>query len=285
MRRTEGDIRTFLKDLPEVPEKTDCYEIRKFSTVYSREPIYILKNCNNNVFLKLNRYDHFLWNQINGRTHFNQFFLLFSKEFGKLPYEYISRFLHKLCLHGFIPNSHIKKTEQKGSILEIKIPLQWLSKFMRDCYHLWGKYLYNWLSLMIIAITCLLGTGFILFYSKETVSSPAKVNYFYLALTCILPIILHEMSHAFTCLYYKRDICDSGLMFYMLLPALYVNTSDIWMEGRIKRFNVSLSGPICDLLMGSLLLLLSFLWPNGSFYFKLGSLLAFTRAMFNFNPL
>jgi len=276
-------IKSF-SDIPEVLVKSTNYEIKQFSNIHSKTPVYILKNKSLCSFLLLNEYDYFIWENIDGTNTISDICLKFLDKYKKLPYEYIFRFIQKICYANLIENYKCENVKRKKSILEIKIPIPFFSRFMFFCYKIFGRFLYNWV--FFIAYGFVISAGLFTFFAtlNQNINIYGMHSYLYAFLACIVPVVIHEMSHAFTCFHYKRTIYDSGFMFYMFIPALYVNTSDIWMEERKKRFMVSFSGPMCDVFMGSLFALI-YVYYKQSPYIYLISCMSFARALFNLNPL
>ena len=276
-------IKSF-SDIPDVLVKSTNYEIKQFSNIHSDKPVYILKNKSLGSFLLLNEYDYFVWENIDGTNTISDIYSNFLDKYKKLPYEYILKFIQKICHANLIVNYKYENVKRKKSILEVKIPILFFSKFMFFCYKIFGRFLYNRAFLTVYGLV--ISVGILTFFAtlNQNINLCAIHSYLYAFLACIVPIVIHEMSHAFTCFYYKRTIYDSGFMFYMFIPAFYVNTSDIWMEERGKRFMVSLSGPMCDAFMGSLFALI-YTYCNHSPYIYIISCMSFARGLFNLNPL
>jgi len=271
-------------DIPEVLIKSTNYEIKQFSNIHSKEPVYILKNKNLGSFLLLNEYDFFIWENIDGTNTISDIYSKILTKYKKFPYEYVLKFIQKICSASLIENYTFKNVKRKQSILEIKIPIPFFSRFLYFCYKIFGRFLYNWVFL--ITYSLVVSVGIFTFFAtlNQNINLHGIYSYLYALLACIIPLVIHEMSHAFTCFYYKRTIYDSGFMLYMFIPAFYVNTSDIWMEERKKRFMVSLSGPMCDVFIGSLFALI-YVYYNQSPYIYLISCMSFARGLFNLNPL
>ena len=103
----------------------------------------------------------------------------------------------------------------------------------------------------------------------------------------VFVILLHEGSHAFAVKAFGREVVRGGFMMYLGMPAFFVDTSDIWMEGRLKRIAVSAAGPASELVIASLLSIFMLAFPDCpanwllfriAFFFYLGVVL-------NLNPL
>ncbi len=273
-----------VSDIPEVLVKCTNHEIKQFSNIHSEKPVYILKNNSLGSFLLLNEYDYFIWKNIDGTSTISDIYLKFSAKYKNIPQEYVFKFIQKICYANLIENYKCENLKRKKTILEIRIPIPFFSRFMFFCYRMFGRFLYNWASLIACGLVISLGIFTFFDTLNQNINICGMHSYFYAFLACIVPVVIHEMSHAFTCFHYKRTIYDSGFMFYMLIPAFYVNTSDIWMEERGKRFMVSFSGPMCDVFIGSLFALI-YTYYSQSPYIYLISCISFARGLFNLNPL
>jgi len=103
----------------------------------------------------------------------------------------------------------------------------------------------------------------------------------------LISFVLHELAHALAVKHYGRRVPRGGVMIYYGMPAAFVDTSDIWLAGQRARIIVSLAGPLCDTLVGSLAAVAAFALPHGlagAAAYKL-AVACYLAALFNFNPL
>ncbi|MBI4672685.1 MAG: hypothetical protein HY741_13585, partial [Chloroflexi bacterium] len=106
-------------------------------------------------------------------------------------------------------------------------------------------------------------------------------------LAAILPIVIHELGHAVTTKHYGCDVPYGGLMLYFGMPAAFVDTSDIWMQGRRARLAVTWAGPYTGLVIGGFGAIVLWLFPDltlAPFIFQMATVAMFT-AVLNLNPL
>ncbi|MGI0486363.1 hypothetical protein ACN4EK_13060 [Pantanalinema rosaneae CENA516] len=107
-------------------------------------------------------------------------------------------------------------------------------------------------------------------------------------LLTLLVVSLHELGHAFTLKHYDRIVPQVGLMFMLLFPAAYVNTTDQYALTRLQRSLVVGAGVICQITLAAIgfwtwQITQTDTWLNtGAFLLMLASL--FTVAI-NLNPL
>jgi len=101
-------------------------------------------------------------------------------------------------------------------------------------------------------------------------------------------ILLHELAHALTCKHYGREVHRGGFMLYFGLPAVFVDTDDMWLADRKARVMVSWAGPLSTLVVAGVCSITLFFLPPGSGLASALYALAFTsylNSFFNLNPL
>jgi len=103
----------------------------------------------------------------------------------------------------------------------------------------------------------------------------------------LLAIVVHEAGHAFTTKHFGREVPRVGVGWYWFGPIAYVDTSDMWLEGRWPRIAVSLAGPYANLVLGGLAALLAWFVPNAILSAALWefALLSYLGVLINLNPL
>jgi putative peptide zinc metalloprotease protein len=103
----------------------------------------------------------------------------------------------------------------------------------------------------------------------------------------LVAILIHEAGHAFTTKHFGREVRRVGVGWYWFGPIAYVDTSDMWLEGRWPRIAVSLAGPYADLVVGGLAALAAWLIPNPILSAALWqfALVSYVGVLVNLNPL
>jgi putative peptide zinc metalloprotease protein len=103
----------------------------------------------------------------------------------------------------------------------------------------------------------------------------------------LIAIVVHEAGHAFTTKHFGREVSRVGLGWYWFGPVAYVDTSDMWLEGRWPRIAVSLAGPYANLVLGGLAALVAWFVPSAVLSAALWefALLSYLAVLLNFNPL
>lgn len=104
----------------------------------------------------------------------------------------------------------------------------------------------------------------------------------------LLVVSLHELGHAFTLKHYNRIVPQVGLMFMVLFPAAYVNTTDQYTLTRMRRSLVVGAGVICQITLAAIGFWLWQLTHPDTWLHILGFLLmvaALLTVALNLNPL
>ena len=105
--------------------------------------------------------------------------------------------------------------------------------------------------------------------------------------TTLIALLVHEAGHAFTTKHFGREVPRVGIGWYWFGPVAYVDTSDMWLEGRWPRIAVSLAGPYTNLVIGSLASIVAWFVPNAVFSAVLWefALVSYLGVLLNLNPL
>jgi putative peptide zinc metalloprotease protein len=110
--------------------------------------------------------------------------------------------------------------------------------------------------------------------------------FFWIPATLVV-LLVHEAGHAFTTKHFGREVPRVGIGWYWFGPVAYVDTSDMWLEGRWPRIAVSLAGPYTNLVIGSLASIAAWFVPNAVLSAVLWefALLSYLGVLLNLNPL
>jgi len=273
------------------------------------EAFYVVKNPARARYMRLSGDDFFLFRNIDGERTVKDLVLLFFKEKKVFAFQRVVTLINELKSKGFLSEESAALYDQvrrftirrgiagklhllsetllrrEFSIKNIDAAVTRVFRCVRVFYSRSALLLYA--ALAVIGTVCfaaLLGGG--RYSILETRDSYALGVAVYLAID-VLVILLHEGSHAFAVKAFGRDVVRGGFMMYLGMPAFFVDTSDIWLEGRAKRIAVSAAGPASELVVGSALSIFMLLFPHCpinwllfriAFFFYLGVIL-------NMNPL
>ncbi len=259
-------------------------------------------------YLRLTAAERELWRAMDGSQSVAQLattgFLRFKQ---LLPVADLVQSLHS---YGFLADAPVgiyrslrsqeesRSVEGKGEQLldtlrERTFAINGVDGFVGALYRAGGRLFFTWPFAAIHAVLTV--AGLICFALKAgqgadyQMLSADNVLMSLLALWAALlfSFVLHELSHALAVKHAGRRVLRGGVMIYYGMPAAFVDTSDIWLAGQRARVLVSLAGPLCDLLVGSVAAITVYLLPSGllaAAAYKL-AVACYLAALFNFNPL
>jgi putative peptide zinc metalloprotease protein len=98
-------------------------------------------------------------------------------------------------------------------------------------------------------------------------------------------VAVHELAHGLTMASYGRRVDRAGLKAILILPYVFVDTSEAWFEPKRHRIAVSAAGPVSDFCIGGLFSVLC-LVVEGTLrevFFQL-AFAAYVGGLFNLNP-
>ena len=285
----------------------DSYEVYK-QPCKKGNVSYIIKDKTNNAYISLNEEEFFVWELLDGKSTLmdicHLYFLKYNK-ISRMPVKLIDHLEMKDMLidmrwniYNEVKNAQIKSWKfilgkMTSFFLSSKLSLKHFDKFVSFTYNkvAWIFFRREALVFFILLIAAGLAIFFNMGYygQKFAVKNyiTQKISLGVLIICSLLPVILHELAHAFACKKYGRQVNKAGIMLYFGMPVLFVETTDIWMRPRIERIVVSLAGPFTDLLVGSFCFLCHSIFGNVYVLqlFPLIGLIAYIRCLYNFNPL
>lgn len=110
---------------------------------------------------------------------------------------------------------------------------------------------------MIVAtVAALIGFGLLVNemlgerYALFTTAHSYLLGFITLAVIDVIVIGTHEMAHGLAVKHARREVLRAGLLLYFLMPAPYVDSTDVWMASRRHRVIVSWAGPFSGMLIG-----------------------------------
>ncbi|QNU66191.1 hypothetical protein EHE19_015085 [Ruminiclostridium herbifermentans] len=278
------------KDLSLKLKRIDNFEIRIFDNKKKENVEYILKNSKYDIYMVINEYDYFIWNCLDGTMTIQDIHYTFYERFNRVSVSYVENIINNFCEKGLIENYECdpKKFLPKKKVLEIRFPIKHIANFFEIVYYKVAHLFFNKIWMLIAILISV--TGLLLYFyikDKPPLVDKKLTSIVILYFAVMIPVFFHELSHALFCYHYNRKVKEAGIMIYMFMPVLYVNTSDIWMADRKHRIIVSLVGPLCDFLTGSVCSILFFFFyaQSYSIVFYQAAVTSYMRMVFNLNPL
>ncbi len=240
----------------------------------------------------------------------NDFGKAVSEELGWLPQtailqkyditlDELKQLLKLLTLTGMLvgtkPQKLLRGKFTPLQLLFFVVPLfnpdAWLTQHVNCLRWIWTR-TFAFILLVFLACSAVVGLS----QQAEIVSMGQDLWQYYRAslvlpfgILAMLVVSIHELSHAFTLKYYGGIVPEMGLLFMLLIPAAYTDTTDGYcLMKRSQRVLVVGAGVLCQLTIGAIALWLWNLSASGT-WLHTGSYLLMVAALFtvaiNLNPL
>jgi putative peptide zinc metalloprotease protein len=304
--RHAGDRMLELLRLRDRPRQKPAVEAHHRTTP-TGEIITTLKDPQRGAYYRLSPWGFFLWQRLDGSHTLRDLSLEYLVEFGAFAPQAISDTIGGLAEAGFTEGARpagavlerVARTtgwqrataaarrimEWQGSVRGVDEPL---TRLYRGGMFL----LYTRASQVFLAAIALVGiVAFALGVGElgttlEESEAGGWLLLFWIPAT-LVALFVHEAGHAFTTKHFGREVPRVGIGWYWFGPVAYVDTSDMWLEGRWPRIAVSLAGPYTNLVIGSLASIAAWFVPNAVLSAVLWefALLSYLGVLLNLNPL
>lgn len=293
------------------PKRAENVEISEVETKKGKE--YILKDKNTDRYLKLGEDQVYVWNLMDGDHTVRDMMIETSKERGFFAGTYVPTIIQyfenqwltqekqaqiyaKLTTYFRMKRMSVKVLTMMNRVISHSLSIKNCDPF---CGKLYSKvhFVFSEKLLPLYFFIGALGLWVFIANFSEIFNPEASLSFFATAgalgiaiyfVLYALVIITHEFAHALTVKKYGREVRSMGAMLYLLMPAFYADTSDIWLSGKKERIMVSFAGPLCTLLFGSVVVLI---WKYAalsallSFIFSIIAMMCFLLFFLNLNPL
>jgi putative peptide zinc metalloprotease protein len=271
------------------------------------ETITTLKDPHRGAYYRLSPQGFFLWERLDGEHTLRDLTLEYLSEFKAFAPQAVAEVVGGLVQAGFVEGVRpkagvLKKADQptrwQRAMLAARGVMEWqasirgvdepLTRLYRGGVHL----LYTWLGQIVLATIA--GAGLLFFVlgigelgrAVEGSEGRGWLLLFWIP-GFFISILIHEAGHAFTTKHFGRDVPRVGVGWFWFGPIAYVDTSDMWLEGRWPRIAVSLAGPYTNLVAGSLAALAAWFSANPALAAALWqfALVSYIMVLVNLNPL
>ena len=274
-------------------------------------PYYILKNPSVKSYYRLSARDHFLWERMDGNRSVKDLVVAYFAHYGTFAFGRIAQQVSSLKAGHFLTDKPIgvyrraqaqvqhrrlrhKLLRVADGFMQHQFAIGGLDRLFGGLYR-WGGFLLFtrllrilYVLLSVLGIACFARAYRAGSHSLVATSSGSYVPGLVVLLTLlILSILIHELSHALTVKHYGREVREAGPMIYFGFPGFFVDTTDIWMEGKRARLAVSWAGPYSGLILAGAASICIALWPdfalNGTLFRF--AFMTYLLVFVNLNPL
>ncbi len=271
---------------------------------------YVLKNPVDTTYCRLSARDHFLWERMDGTRTVKDLVVAYYLEYGSFAFARVAGLVQGLKANSFLVERPVNIYQQIRSRLEARRPghrwaqvfraflqtqfgFRGLDRFVASLYRWGGRLLFSWpvqILWLIVSTVGLYAFARALSagqYGLVTIAGSLRLGIIGLVVANLCAIFLHEMAHALAVKHYGCEVNRGGFMIYVGLPAFYVDTTDIWLQGKRARLAVTWAGPYSGLILGGLASISLLLWPEQAlnpllFQF---AVLTYLSVFLNLNPL
>lgn len=224
--------------------------------------------------LTLHEEEVFVWEQIDGQKNLKDLTLAFHNRFNVFSPQRVSGILSELIATGMAATD--KNLAQQGGgqiqaqdgwwqkkwrrfkeIMEWKFIIYDVDQRLAESYNKFFHIVFTApVQLMLIVVAIL---GFIVFlihshyFSSITQDASSPVLLFLILFPAsFLAAFVHEAAHAFTMKAFGRSVLGIGLGWHWLGPAIFVDTSDMWLADKWQRVAVRLSGLYANVILSGM---------------------------------
>jgi CRP-like cAMP-binding protein len=272
---------------------------------------YVMVADRGNAYIRLYEEDDFVASRMDGTRRVSDLVVDYFHEFGSFGYERVVRLVGELRDAGMLtdpprdvyvqlrerlhpPAKPEKPRRTEGTLLMLRVPLRGIDGAVTWLYDHVGFFFFKRPILLLTVVIAVLGlaafiadllNGHDLF---APLGSSVLLGVVALVVAYYVATFIHESAHALTAKHFGRRVDKGGFMLFYLMPAFYVDVTDVWLEPWWRRIAVSWAGPYSGFTVAGACSILVFLFPHGgvitTLLFKFAVASYFTDAL-NLMPL
>ncbi|MBV9327822.1 MAG: cyclic nucleotide-binding domain-containing protein [Chloroflexi bacterium] len=313
-RSSEGKFSVWdeLHDLVDVvayrPRLRDGLVWSKLRTVQGEDYV-IVQNPQTATYIRLSPEDFFVFELMDGSRTVQELVVAYMLEFRKFALARIARIVVDLRFNQCLvdkPYATFQLLSRKvrrrtigtflddylGIFLNREFPIKGIDGILGKAYRAGIWILFTRPVVWLLALISAIGVPLFVYYmlSRQFSLFPGEsigqdiVGYY---VSFLIIAVTHELSHAFTVKSCGRVVRRGGISIFYGFPGLFVDTQDIWMEGRLKRMAASWAGPYSGMIYAGVVGLVLTIAPEGSWStpLRLFGSVALVANMFQLMPL
>ncbi|HEX2909300.1 MAG TPA: FHA domain-containing protein [Chloroflexia bacterium] len=282
----------------------------------SGEHYYLLAKAEGEQFFKLSERSYFLWNLMNGDNSLNDLSMAYFLEFKTLDLEGVSNLVGQLQAGGFLEvpaldESLLNQTGKRkrsllSRVLNWQVEFKNVDRFFTRLYN-YGGMVFFWkpvtflmFFLILAGFAAFIYYGFFSPMAKDigvvrifqggglgAFTIPGALPWWFLMLVLLLNFVIHELGHGLALKAFGRRVIGAGFGLQYGGPVFFVNTNELWLEGRRARVMVNLAGVMVNAVFAGTCCLLMLLSNNSNIQIALFQMaaIAYTLVYLNINPL
>ncbi len=247
-------------------------------------PYTVIKNPATKTYYQLSDRDAFLWDLMDGTRSVKDLVVAYFGQYGSFAFGRVAGLVVGLKANGFLADRPVEVYRQVRESLErrrlaVRLGRLWhaflqtplsingLDGVLGRVYRSVGWLLFTRPAQILYLVLSVLG---LVLYGRLFISGRyslvSEAGSYGLGLVMLIAaqfvaILLHEMAHALTVKHYRREVRRAGVLIYFGMPAFFVDTTDMWLEGKRARLVVTWAGPYSGLILAGLVTLVMVAWP------------------------
>jgi putative peptide zinc metalloprotease protein len=244
---------------------------------------FILKNPRRHTYARLVPEEFWLWQRMDGVHTVEQLVMEYFMEFHAFAFAAVAGLMARLRAVSMLvePPGHLygdisRQLTERTLAHRLALParLAFTKEFVikgldghLERIHRYGGWVIFTLPVQILFVLIALGGlvafGFLAndprYHILEGGLGGALLK---LGLLAYIPLVIHEFGHAITAKHFGCEVYKGGVMLYYGLPAAFVDTTDVWMQGKRARLAVTWAGPYTGYLIAGACSLLVLAFPD-----------------------
>ncbi len=268
------------------------------------ETITILRTADGKYY-RLSPQGWFIWQRLDGRHTLRDVALEYHHEFHAFAPDAIAEVIDGLSAAGFLQERALKRdavaqdrpsrlerlTQRARRLLEWRVTFYQVDRVITWIYRHGGFLIYTRVAQGLFPLLVVAGLlSFALAQARATgvfTQPGGKLLLLFVIPGFAITTVFHELGHALTTKHFGRRVQSAGFGWYWFGPITYMDTTDMWLEGRWPRIAVSIAGPYSDLLLGAVASIAALLAPNPAITSALWqcAATAYLNVLINFNIL
>lgn len=247
---------------------------------------YVMLADRGKAYIRLAEEDDFLATRMDGTRRVSDLVVEYFQQYGSFGYDRVVRLVDDLRDAEMLtdpprdvyaqlgrrlnpPAKPEKRRRTEGTFLMLRVPVRGIDGAVTWMHDHVGFIFYKRPVLLVTLLITIVGLaafladlmgGHDLFAplgSSVLLGIVALVAAYYVA------TFIHESAHAVTCKHFGRRVDQGGFMLFYLMPAFYVDVTDVWLEPWWRRIAVSWAGPYSGFTVAGACSILVWLFPHG----------------------
>ena len=256
----------------------------------SGERYSILKTPQGPNYMRLTEEDRFVLDLVDGSRTVKEIVVEHFQRFGTFSLSTITDLVEELRRGDFLDRPYVPVAERaleararkrshvprwmKDVAATRRIEFRQVHRLFSALYRYGGKFFYRPPAVIVASVVGIVGAvAFIILLGRgkyTLLGSSVVGGVLMLYVASYSAALVHEAGHALSCVHYGRRVNAAGFMLYLGIPALFIETTDMWLADKRGRIVASSAGVFLGAVIAGACSLLALLLPatelTGFFY-------------------